>query len=157
MTLSLCPQIQPRSQPHTAAQGPGRSAVCSRTRRDLQRACQPSVRARSSDVRTSSAGSRSSHKSQCEPLLEEFCAEAGLPATVEESVDSVRRELVAKAAEVDAGYPDNADLVIDDQRRPSLKRRKGNQRSQCAIVLEERVKERMPKRTVLEMLARTAY
>jgi hypothetical protein len=49
---------------------------------------------------------------ECEPLLEEFCAEAGLPATAEEFVDSVRRELVAKAAEVDAGYPDNADLVI---------------------------------------------
>jgi hypothetical protein len=95
---------------------------------------------------------------ECEPLLDEFCAEAGLPATAEEFVDSVRTQLAAKAAEVDAGYPDNADLVIDEETgRPSLKRRKGNDRSQSAIVLEEQVKERMPERTVLEMLARTAY
>jgi hypothetical protein len=95
---------------------------------------------------------------ECEPLLDEFCAEAGLPATAEEFVDSVRTQLAAKAAEVDAGYPESADLVIDEETgRPSLRRRKGKDRSQSAIVLEEQVKERMPERTVLEMLARTAY
>jgi TnpA family transposase len=94
---------------------------------------------------------------ECEPLLGEFCAEAGLPATADEFVDSVRRKLVTKAAEVDAGYPENADLTIDDQGRPTLKRRKGKGSTQSAIVLEEQVKQRMPERTVLEMLARTAY
>ncbi len=94
---------------------------------------------------------------ECEPLLGEFCAEAGLPATAGEFVDSVRTRLTAKAAEVDAGYPDNADLTIDDQSRPTLKRRKGKQSTQSAIVFEELVKQRMPERTVLEMLARTAY
>jgi TnpA family transposase len=58
---------------------------------------------------------------------------------------------------VDAGYPDNADLVIDDEGRPTLKRRRGKDRGQSAIMLEERVKQRMPERTVLEMLARTGY
>jgi len=58
---------------------------------------------------------------------------------------------------VDAGYPDNTDLVIDDEGRPTLKRRRGKDRRQSAIVLEERVKQWMPERTVLEMLARTAY
>jgi TnpA family transposase len=94
---------------------------------------------------------------ECEPLLGEFCAEAGLPATAEKFVDSVRTQLAAKAQEVDADYPENADLVIDDDGRPSLKRRKGTDRTQSAIVLEERLKERMPERTVLEILARTAY
>jgi hypothetical protein len=59
---------------------------------------------------------------ECEPLLGEFCAEAGLPATAVEFVDSVRSQLAAKAAAVDAGYSDNADLVIDDEGRPTLKR-----------------------------------
>jgi TnpA family transposase len=94
---------------------------------------------------------------ECEPLLGEFCAEAGLPATAAEFIDSVRSRLAAKAAEVDAGYPDNADLVIDDEGRPTLKRRRGKDRGQSAIMLEERVKQRMPERTVLEMLARTGY
>jgi TnpA family transposase len=94
---------------------------------------------------------------ECEPLLSEFCAEAGLPTTPQGFVEQVRSRLAEKAAEVDAGYPENADLVIDDQGRPTLKRRKGKQRTRSAIVLEEHLKQRMPERTVLEMLARSAY
>jgi TnpA family transposase len=95
---------------------------------------------------------------ECEPLLKEFCAEAGLPTTADEFVDQVRSKLVAKAAQVDAGYPENADLTIDpDTGRPTLKRRKGKDRTRSAIVLEQRIKQRMPERTVLEIVARTAY
>ena len=95
---------------------------------------------------------------QCEPLLGEFCAESGLPATAEAFVESIRSRLAAKALEVDAGYPANTDLTIDQQMgRPTLKRRRGNDRTRSAIVLEEHVKQRMPERTVLEMLARTAF
>ena len=95
---------------------------------------------------------------ECEPLLQAFCAEAGLPMTADEFVEQVRVKLHAKAAEVDAGYPENADLTIDpDTGRPTLKRRKGKNRTRSAIVLEQRIKQRMPERTVLEMVARTAY
>jgi hypothetical protein len=95
---------------------------------------------------------------QCEPLIGEFCAESGLPITAEGFVEAVRSRLAAKASEVDAGYPANTDLTIDRQTgRPTLKRRRGNERTRSAIVLEERVKQRMPERTVLEMLARTAF
>jgi TnpA family transposase len=94
---------------------------------------------------------------ECEPLLEEFCTEVGLPATADGFVDSVRSRVAETAAAVDAGYPENADLVIDDDGRPTLKRRKGKNRTRSAIVLEELIKQRMPERTVLEMLARTAY
>jgi TnpA family transposase len=95
---------------------------------------------------------------ECEPLLGEFCAESDLPETAEAFVEAVRSRLAAKAAEVDAGYPANTDLTIDRQTgRPTLKRRRGNDRTRSAIVLEERLKQRMPERTVLEMLARTAF
>ena len=47
--------------------------------------------------------------------------------------------------------------MIDDQGRPSLKRRRGKDRTHSAIALEEQIKERMPERSVLEILARTAY
>ena len=95
---------------------------------------------------------------ECQPLLGAFCAEAGLPASASEFVGSLRAALTAKAEEVDAGYPDNGDLVIDEQTGvPSLKRRKGKDRSESAIELEEQIKERMPERSLLEILARTAY
>ena len=65
---------------------------------------------------------------------------------------------MAKATEVDAGYPDNADLVIDEVTgRPSLERRKGKDRSGSAIALEEAIKERLPERSLLDIVARTAY
>ena len=95
---------------------------------------------------------------QCEPLLGAFCAEAELPTTADEFVDQVRLKLAAKAAEVDAGYPKNTDLTIDrESGQPTLKRRKGKNRTRSAIVLEQRIKQRMPERTVLEIVARTAY
>ena len=50
---------------------------------------------------------------ECEDLLDEFCAEAGLPTTAVAFTEGLRSRLTAKAAEVDAGYPTNADLVID--------------------------------------------
>jgi predicted secreted Zn-dependent protease len=40
---------------------------------------------------------------------------------------------------------------------PSLKRRRASEPAAGALALEEAVKERMPERTLLEILARTAY
>ena len=94
----------------------------------------------------------------CKRLLGEFCAEAGLPTTAQAFADALRVELADQAATVDAGYPENADLVIDQATGvPSLKRRRGKDSDPSALVLEEALKERMPERTLLEILARTAY
>jgi hypothetical protein len=94
---------------------------------------------------------------ECEPLLAEFCAEAGLPSSAREFTESLRTNLVRQATAVDAGYPDNADLVLDPVAGPSLRRRKGKAPSASAVALEEALKERLPERTLLEILARTAY
>ncbi|MGO9752196.1 MAG: hypothetical protein ACLP8S_11305 [Solirubrobacteraceae bacterium] len=65
---------------------------------------------------------------QCEPLIGEFCAASGLPATAEAFVGAVRSRLAARTSEVDAGYAANTDLTIDPQTgRPTLKRRRGNE------------------------------
>jgi len=58
--------------------------------------------------------------------------------------------------QVDAGYPDNADLIISEG-RPVLKRRAGRDRRASALALETAVHERLPQRDLLEILARTAY
>lgn len=94
----------------------------------------------------------------CEQLVPQLCAEAGLPDTARGFTEALKTKLTAKATEVDAGYPGNADLVIDEVTgRPSLKRRRGKDRSQSAVALEEAVKERLPERSLLDILARTAY
>ncbi|MFI7705439.1 Tn3 family transposase [Nonomuraea sp. NPDC049480] len=82
---------------------------------------------------------------ECEPLVAEFCAEAGLPTNPRELTRHYRQLLADTAAEVDSGYPANPDLTLEGG-RPMLKRRKGAERSKEALKLEEAVHERLPQR-----------
>jgi hypothetical protein len=56
----------------------------------------------------------------------------------------LQARLTAQAAESDAGYPDNADLVIDEQGTATLKRRRAALPSPTALALEAEVTRRMP-------------
>ena len=101
---------------------------------------------------------------ECEPLLEQFCADAGLPATAAGFVQRLRNAHLDAAAALDAGYEDNADLVIGEDGRPSLKRRRSAGTPQAAERLAEAVERlaeaverRMPERSLLSIVARTAY
>ena len=93
---------------------------------------------------------------ECEPLVAEYCGQAGIPATAEECVARWRRELDTTATAVDAGYPDNADLVLDNG-RPVLKRRTGKERRASALALEAALHKRLPERGLLDILTRSAY
>jgi TnpA family transposase len=93
---------------------------------------------------------------ECQPLAEEFCAEAGLPTDPVELTGHYKKLLVDTAAAVDAGYPGNTDLVLEGG-RPILRRRKGAERSAEAFKLEEAVHDRLPQRDLLDILTRTAY
>ncbi|MFF0312149.1 Tn3 family transposase [Streptosporangium sp. NPDC004379] len=93
---------------------------------------------------------------ECAPLVEEFCAEAGLPADAAELTGHYKKLLAETAAAVDAGYPGNTDLVLEGG-RPVLRRRKGTERSKEALKLEEAVHDRLPQRDLLDILTRTAY
>jgi TnpA family transposase len=94
---------------------------------------------------------------ECEPLLEEFCAGVGLPATAAGFTERLRHAHLDVAAALDAGYEDNADLVIGEGGVPSLKRRRSPGTPQAAERLAEAVARRMPERSLLSIVARTAY
>jgi hypothetical protein len=94
--------------------------------------------------------------SECEPLVGEYCAQAGLADTATGCVAAWKRELSRLAAQVDAGYPDNTDLIITEG-HPVLKRRAGKERRASALALEAAVHQRLPQRDLLEILTRTAY
>lgn len=93
---------------------------------------------------------------ECAPLVEGFCAEAGLPIDACELTGHYKKLLADTAAAVDAGYPGNTDLVLEGG-RPVLRRRKGAERSKEALQLEEAVHDRLPQRDLLDILTRTAY
>jgi TnpA family transposase len=94
---------------------------------------------------------------ECQPKLADFCTEAGLPTTAKAFTADLKDRLTRAASELDAGYPDNADLVIDDKGTPTLKRRPGSGTSDSAAALLEAIKKRMPKRSLIGIVARTAY
>lgn len=93
---------------------------------------------------------------ECAPLVEDFCAQAGIPADPGELVAFYKRKLTGTAAQVDAGYPSNTDLVLDGG-KPVLKRRKGTDRRPEALALEAAIHERLPQRSLLDVLTRAAY
>ena len=94
---------------------------------------------------------------ECEPLLEGFCAGTGLPATASGFTERLRHAHLDAAAALDAGYEDNADLVIGEDGVPSLKRRRSAGTPEAAERLAEAVARRMPERSLLSITARTAY
>lgn len=94
---------------------------------------------------------------ECTRLLPAFCAEAGLPADGPGFRADLQGRLSAQCADCDGGYPDNADLVIDDRGVPSLKRYRAAPPAPAALALEAAVAERMPERTLLGILARTGH
>ena len=57
---------------------------------------------------------------RCAQLLPAFCAEVGLPGNARGFREALHTKLAAQCAATDAGYPGNADLVIDEagQARP---------------------------------------
>ena len=90
----------------------------------------------------------------CQPYLAGYCEEVGLPPPQPSSAKGLRQQMKELAINVDAGYPDNADLLMDDEGRPSLKARKGKERTASALALEAAVKDRLPECSLLEILGR---
>ena len=91
----------------------------------------------------------------CQPYLPGYCRR-GWPARRPQVsfVAGLKAAMKDLAIRADAGYPDNADLVIEEDGRPSLKARTGAERTASARALEAEVKERLPERSLLKVLAR---
>ena len=94
---------------------------------------------------------------ECEPLLAGFCEKTGLPGTATAFTERLRHAHLDAAAALDAGYEDNTDLVITDSGVPSLKRRRAAGTPAAAENLAPAIARRMPERSLLSIVARTAY
>ncbi|MCW2939604.1 MAG: transposase [Actinomycetia bacterium] len=95
---------------------------------------------------------------EVEPLIGRYCAEAGLPASASAFRQMIEDKLKKTTADVDAGYPDNTDLDIDEKTgQPVLKRRRGKERTASAIWLERAVAQRRQEVALLDIVTRTAH
>ncbi len=93
---------------------------------------------------------------ECEAEVADFGEQAGIPADAKTVVAFYKEKLTETAAAVDAGYPANTDLLLEGG-KPVLARRKGADRRPSAIVLEGAILERLPDRSLLDILARSAH
>ncbi|MDA8370094.1 MAG: transposase, partial [Nocardiopsaceae bacterium] len=94
--------------------------------------------------------------SECERRLSAFCAEVGLPDTAAGFVDHLKHQHLDASMELESGYADNTDLFIDDG-VPRLRARRGSGAPQAVEKLAEAIEARMPERSLLGIVARTAY
>lgn len=93
---------------------------------------------------------------ECEGQVADFCEQAGLPADPAALIAFYKEKLAQTAAAVDAGYPANTDLRLEGG-RPVLARRRGADRRPAAIALEGAILGRLPERSLLDILARSAH
>jgi hypothetical protein len=93
---------------------------------------------------------------ECQGEVADFCAQAGIPIDAKAMVAFYKKKLTEMAATVDEGYPANTDLRLEGG-RPVLARRKGAERRPSAIALEGAVLDRLPDRSLLDILARSAH
>jgi len=93
----------------------------------------------------------------CEPLIEEYCAEAELPATAAEFVARLKDELSIVAEEIDKSYPKNSALSIDEAGVLVLKKIEKQEASATAKKLEDAILEKMPERNLLDILSNVQF
>lgn len=127
---------------------------------------------RTGDIAVAGAGEYADWNAQllswadCADKLPGYLVEVGLV----EDLDAARRydakafrdqlfdKLTTTAARADEGYPTNEDLQIDPKTGvPRLKRYRRGPRRISAAKLEQLIKARMPQRSLLGIVARTAY
>lgn len=94
---------------------------------------------------------------ECESRLADYCGQLGLPADAALFVAQLREELTRTAEEIDAAYPDNNQIVIDDRGVPVLKRVVAKEPTESAKALETAILQRMPERNILDILCNVAH
>jgi len=89
--------------------------------------------------------------------LPAFCAEVGIPGTAAGFRADLQTRLGTRCRAADAAYPDLADFAIDDAGRPSLKQYRAAPPTASGQALALALRDRMPERTLMGILARTGH
>ena len=93
----------------------------------------------------------------CEQRWPEYCERIRIPATADEFVKELRRQLQEKAEAVDRGLPTNAEVTIGKDGEPVLRKSVAQQISDTALRLEAELAVRMLRRTLLEILVNAQH
>lgn len=76
---------------------------------------------------------------ECQPLLEQYCQELGIPSTPSGFIKHLKDQLTQLATEVDQICKDDPQITINPDNKPSLKRLTAAPRSKSAVQLEKKI------------------
>jgi len=94
---------------------------------------------------------------ECEPLVGDYCLQLGFANNAQAFVTNLREVLAQKAAEVDAGFPNNKALGLTESGLPILKRSEPHESKASARALEAALLQRMDERNVIDVLCNVAH
>lgn len=90
-------------------------------------------------------------------MVADYCQQLGFPDDSQAFVSTLRESLTQAAAEVDAGFPDNKALGLDESGMPVLKRSAPREPKASARALETALLQRMDERNVIDVLCNVAH
>jgi len=93
----------------------------------------------------------------CALLVADYCQELEWPATAPAFVARLRAWLTEAAGQVDAGYPDHEQLVIDEHGQPRLKKLPKAEQRASVRELEAAIHSRLPERQIIDILVNIAH
>ncbi len=93
----------------------------------------------------------------CQPLLDEYCENLNLPNHPDDFIKHLKSWLSETAKIVDRGYPQNTQVVIDEEGEPVLKRLPKKTEKASVKALEALIEERMPERNLIDLLRNVDY
>lgn len=94
---------------------------------------------------------------ECAGLVADYCRELDLPASAEDFVAGLRSRLAETAHKVDAGYPENVHLVIEQDGQLHLKKLTAAEQRASVRELEAAIYSRLPERHIIDVLANVAH
>jgi TnpA family transposase len=90
--------------------------------------------------------------SECVPRLAAYCTALGIPERGVDFAAALKAELTTLAAEVDAGFPANSELSVDEDGTPHLKQLATSVQPKGLVEFEQEIRARMPERHLLDIL-----
>jgi len=94
---------------------------------------------------------------ECQRRLKEFCDRVGLPASADEFVQELQRQLTEVAARVDRQFPQNTAVTLCATGEPVLHKYSARLIPESAQRLHVEVLKRMPERSVLDILVNVEH
>jgi TnpA family transposase len=93
----------------------------------------------------------------CQPRMADYCAGLGMPETGDDFVALIKAQLTKAANTVDEGFPGNAELTLDADGVPHLKRQPATDPPDGLAAFEQEIRNRMPERHLLDILKSTEH